>query len=224
MVNEQNNEYLNRINLDYSISRVQDMISAVIHMVGFGLNFSALALLIVFSALDGNPTKIVSLALYGSFCSIYLIFSVLYHALAQPAAKKLFRIFEISGKYLLIAGVSIPLTLVALGGNPGWLFFGLFMATCLLGIILAIANCEKLKIVIVITNILIVLILIAFIIFTYNILAAGLKLWLGIAFGLLILGVLMKDMKGVKFNHAFSHLCYVLSTVCLFFGFFFYLI
>lgn len=224
MRNQQNNDYLDRVKLDYSISRSQDLASAIIHMVGFGMNFSILALLIVFSALDGNSIKIVSFALYGSFCNIYFIFSVLYHALANPIAKKVFRIFEVASKYLLVAGVSIPLSLIVLGGNLGWIFFYLFTGLCLIGIILVTLNKSSRRIYLLIVNILLALVVLVYVVLSYNVINPGLKLWFSIASLLLVMGVALKEMKGISFHHAISHFCYIVASVCIFFGFFFHLL
>ena len=120
--------------------------------------------------------------------------------------------------------IDISSYLVAVGGNTGWIFFYLFLIPCFIGMILAIANSQTQRTASMIINVVLVVILIVFIAISYHLLSTGLKIWLGIAFVLLCLGVMMKDMKGIYFNHAISHLCYVLSTVCLFFGFFFHLI
>jgi len=209
--------------LDYSVSPAESMAGSIIHMIGFGLNLTTVALLIVFSALKGTTTQIVSFALYGAFLNIYLIFSVLFNSLTAIDAKKVFKILERCSGYLLLIGIFIPVTLIVMG-NKGWIYLSIFMLLNIAGMINT-AIYGKLKETInagihVLTFIFIVL----FFVFNYKLFDMMFLLWLGIAFVLFLVGLIFEDLKGIKFHRAYGYFCFLLATICLFFGYFFYLI
>ena len=58
--------------------------------------------------------------------------STLYHSLAPPRAKRVFKVLDHAGIYLLIAGSYTPFTLVTLRGPWGW---GIFAAIWMLAIV-----------------------------------------------------------------------------------------
>ena len=62
--------------------------------------------------------------------------STLYHALAHNRAKRVFRMLDHSGIYLLIAGTYTPFTLGVLRGPMGWTMFGLIWVLAIGGILM----------------------------------------------------------------------------------------
>jgi hemolysin III len=65
--------------------------------------------------------------------SLYLS-STIYHALPRTKIKRLFRLFDHSAIFLLIAGTYTPFALGALRGVWGWTLFGLVWSLAILGI------------------------------------------------------------------------------------------
>jgi hypothetical protein len=60
--------------------------------------------------------------------------STIYHALLRTKIKRLFRLFDHSAIFLLIAGTYTPFALGALGGVWGWTLFNLVWLLAILGI------------------------------------------------------------------------------------------
>lgn len=218
------NLLLDRIDLDYSISQSENLASSIVHMVGFGLNLTTAALLIVFSALRGNTIQIVSFALFAAFMNIYFIFSVLFHSLDNVEAKKVFKILERCSGYLILTGIFIPITLIAIGGFKGWLYLGIFIFLNLIGIINTAIYGKLKETITAILHVLIFIYLVIFFILTFPLVSVTFMIWLGIALILFIIGLILEDLKGIKFHHALGHGCFLLANISIFFGFFFYLI
>jgi hemolysin III len=216
--------YLERVQIDFSISRNDELASSIVHMVGFGLNLTAMVLLVVFSALQGDSTRIVSFTLFGAFLNLYYIFSVLFHSFQGSATKRVFRILELSGGYLLVAGVAIPLSLVVIDGLIGWTFFGLFIGLCTIGIVNIATNTPGAQTRATILHIFLLITGIIFVILTYSSFSIGLKFWMGIAILAVLVALFVRSLRGIAFRHALSHLCYVIASMALFFGFFIYYI
>jgi hemolysin III len=76
---------------------------------------------------------------------IMFLSSTLYHAIQHEGVKRVFRIFDHSAIYLLIAGTYTPFCLLALRGPLGWLCFGIEWTLAITGITLHAVNCRVLK-------------------------------------------------------------------------------
>ena len=112
-----------------------EIANAVTHGLGTGLAIAALVLLIVFSSLYGNGWHIVSFSIYGATMVILYLSSTLYHSFQNERVKYIFKIFDHSAIFLLIAGTYTPFTLVTLRGALGWTLFGIIWALALGGIL-----------------------------------------------------------------------------------------
>ncbi len=104
------------------------------HLAGTLLAIAAAAILIVYGANKGDVWKIVSFSIYGVTLIILFGFSTLYHS-TRGTAKNVFRKFDHSAIYLLIAGTYTPFTLVTLRGPWGWALFGVVWGLALAGIV-----------------------------------------------------------------------------------------
>jgi len=216
---------MERIDIDYSISPNENLAGSIVHIVGFGLNLTTAALLIVFSALKGNSaTQIVSFSLFAAFMNIYLIFSVLFHSLTNIDAKKVFKILERCSGYLILVGVFIPLTLVALEGTLGWIYLSIFIVINLVGIINTAIYGKITEMITTIVHLLIFIYIILFFSLNFPLVSTMFMVWIGIAMILFMIGLIMENMKGIRFNHAIGHFCILLANISLFMGFFFHLI
>ncbi|MBN2723132.1 MAG: hemolysin III family protein [Deltaproteobacteria bacterium] len=114
----------------------EEIASGVTHGIGIALSSAGLAILMVFSAKWGNAWHIVSTAVYGVSLILLYTASTLYHAITNPNAKRILKILDHSGIFLLIAGTYTPFSLVTLRGPWGWVIFGLVWTLALTGIIM----------------------------------------------------------------------------------------
>ncbi len=106
--------------------------NAVTHLVGAVVALPGAIVLVVLAAMDGDPWKIVGVAIYGvTLVSLYS-FSGLYHSL-RGRAKNALRKLDHHSIYLLIAGSYTPFCLVTLRGPWGWSLFGTVWGLAVVG-------------------------------------------------------------------------------------------
>lgn len=123
----------------------EEIFNSVTHGVGTLLAIAGMVILIVFSAIKGDPWAVVSTSIYGATLIILYTMSTLYHSLTNNKAKKFFRIMDHNSIFLLIAGTYTPYTLVALRGGLGWTMFGIVWGATVIGVIFNSIDLEKFK-------------------------------------------------------------------------------
>jgi hemolysin III len=117
-------------------SKREEIVNAVTHGIGAGLAIAALAVLIIFAAIEGTAAHVVGFTVYGiTMVTLYLA-STLYHGLTSASTKQLFRKFDHMSIFLLIAGSYTPFCLAALPGWVGWTILGIVWSCAIAGIIL----------------------------------------------------------------------------------------
>lgn len=104
------------------------------HLAGTLLAIVAATVLIVYGARFGDVWKVVSFSIYGATLIILFASSTLYHS-TKGRTKGVFRKFDHSAIYLLIAGTYTPFTLVTLRGAWGWSLFGVVWGLAIAGIV-----------------------------------------------------------------------------------------
>ncbi|MWV17109.1 hemolysin III family protein [Pseudomonas sp. L-22-4S-12] len=104
------------------------------HLIGALLACIGAIWLLVVASLDGDPWKIVSVAIYGIALVLLYSISTLYHSL-RGRAKVVLRKLDHLSIYLLIAGSYTPFCLVTLHGTWGWSLFGIVWGLGLLGML-----------------------------------------------------------------------------------------
>jgi hemolysin III len=104
------------------------------HLVGALLACLGAIWLLVLAALDGELTKIVSVAIYGLSLILLYSISTLYHSL-RGRAKVVMRKLDHLSIYLLIAGSYTPFCLVTLAGAWGWTLFGIVWGLAVIGML-----------------------------------------------------------------------------------------
>ncbi|WP_158941178.1 hemolysin III family protein [Burkholderia sp. S171] len=109
--------------------------NSVTHLVGTVLSVAGLATLVTMAAMERDPYKIVSFAVYGAMLLVLYTISTLYHWVRSPRAKAVLQKCDHSAIYLLIAGSYTPFTLVTLRGPWGWSLFGVSWGLAALGIV-----------------------------------------------------------------------------------------
>lgn len=214
----------------------EEIFNSVSHGIGAGLSVAGLVIMVVFSAVQGDPWKVVSSAIFGASLIILYTMSTLYHSFTNPTAKKVFRIFDHSTIFILIAGTYTPITLVTMRSvNKGlaWTIFGILWGLTVIGIVLNSINLEKFK----------KISLVCYVIMGWSIIMAvnpliispiknhahfpiplGGMLFLLIGGIFYTVGIIFYKMKSVKYMHSIWHLFTVAGSVFQFFAILLYII
>lgn len=100
----------------------EEIANSITHGIGALLSIAALVLLIVKFALDEAGILLFAALVYGISLLVEYTMSTLYHAIAAPRAKRVFKVLDHSCIYLLIAGTYTPYCLITLAPFGGvWL-------------------------------------------------------------------------------------------------------
>lgn len=104
------------------------------HLVGAILAFIGAIWLVIVASLDGNPNKVVSVAIYGVTLAMLYCVSTIYHSV-RGRAKIIMRKMDHLSIYLMIAGSYTPFCLVSLHGPVGWALFGTVWGMAVIGML-----------------------------------------------------------------------------------------
>lgn len=116
----------------YSVG--EEIANAVTHGLGTVLGIVAFTLLVVFAARYGGAPAIASAIVFGTTLVLLYTASTLYHSFPWPRVKRVFKVLDHAGIYLLIAGTYTPFTLVTLAGEGGWRLFAVVWTLAIAGI------------------------------------------------------------------------------------------
>lgn len=196
----------------------EEIANAITHGIGGLLAIAALVILIVFSAKYGTTWHVVSYTIFGSTLVILYTQSTIYHSLTNKTAKRVFRIFDHSSIYLLIAGSYTPYTLTVLRGPLGWTVFGVIWGLTVIGIFIKslwTGKYDKLS-------------TFMYVLMGWMIVISINKLWIllpHISFMFLVLGGVLYTLGAIlylfdkiPFNHAVWHLFVLSGSICHFFS------
>jgi hemolysin III len=106
--------------------------NSITHLVGTVLAVIATSVAVTLAALRSAGAT-TAIAIYGGMLIVLYLSSTLYHSL-RGKAKQIFRVFDHTSIYLLIAGTYTPFTLVTLRGRLGWWLFGIVWTLAAIGI------------------------------------------------------------------------------------------
>jgi hemolysin III len=122
--------------LDREQALGEEIANAVSHGVGF-LGAAAVTPILIIKSVPSGAAAIVSASVFGASMMLLYLASTLYHAFPQSftRTKKLFRIFDHGGIFLLIAGTYTPFTLTVLPAGWGWTLFGIVWSLAIFGVI-----------------------------------------------------------------------------------------
>ncbi len=113
----------------------EEIANSITHGIGVLLGIAGLVLLIVKAVQGGAaPTHVASAIVFGSTLILEYLASTLYHAIAAPRAKRVFRVIDHSSIYLLIAGSYTPFCLITLADVGGIPMFVVVWALAFAGI------------------------------------------------------------------------------------------
>ncbi|PNR98302.1 hemolysin D [Petrotoga mexicana DSM 14811] len=202
----------------------EEIANAVIHGIGALLSIAALVLLIVFSAINGQPWSIFSSVIYGSSLIILYLSSTLYHSFQRKKIKDLFEIFDHSAIYILIAGTYTPFALITLSGRLGWIIFSVVWVLAAIGIIFKIFFVKRFRIL----STILYIAMGWLVVFAMEPLVTNLDFWgvfwLVIGGILYTVGTIFYVWRKIPYHHALWHLIVLAGSICHFFSVFFYVI
>jgi hemolysin III len=192
----------------------EEIANAVTHSLGVALSLAALVSLIIVAGRTEDSFRMVSSVAFGSSLVFLYLASTLYHGLPHPRAKRVLKIFDHAGIYLLIAGSYTPFTLVTLRGPVGWTLLAIVWGLAAVGIATEVVWRNR-------PRWLSALVFIGMgwiIVFAMKPLAAALPgggLWLLVAGGLsYTLGTIFYLLKSVPYMHAVWHLWVIGGSAC----------
>jgi hemolysin III len=198
--------------------------NAISHGVGLGLSIAALVILIYVGVKYGDSRYVVSYSIYGSSLVILYLASTLYHSVPEGKVKDLFKIFDHSAIFLLIAGTYTPITLIALRGRLGTTLFVIVWTIAFLGIVFKMFFSKKYKKLSTIMYLLmgwLIIFAIKPLLTNLNTVSTIFLVSGGIVYSL---GTIFYLWKKLKFNHLIWHFFVLGGSVCHFFMMYFLII
>ena len=206
----------------YTLS--EELINSISHGVGTCLSIAALVLCIVQAAVNGTAAGVVSACIYGVSLTMLYIMSTLSHAITNRTARKVFRVFDHTSIFFLIAGTYTPITLVTLGGALGWTLFGILWWLAVIGIVFDAVMLDRFR---KIEMILYVAMGWCIVLTVKPLLAAmqpgGLILLLagGICY---TVGIIFYKLKKIRYMHSVWHLFVLAGSILHYFSVYFYVL
>lgn len=113
----------------------EEIAASISHGIGAGFAAIGLILLVVLAVMYGDTWQVVAFSIYG--ISLFFLYSAstLYHGIQRPHLKRVFRVMDHVGIYLLIAGTYTPFLLVTMRDTMGWTLLVVIWSMALAGII-----------------------------------------------------------------------------------------
>ncbi|WP_394128352.1 hemolysin III family protein [Vibrio hepatarius] len=207
--------------IEYSAK--EEFANTLTHALGMLLSIVGLVLLLIkASQHNADAMTIASMSIYGGSMILLFLASTLYHAIANPRAKRALKTFDHCAIYLLIAGSYTPFLLVALRTPLAIGLMAVIWGIALFGIIMKLAfvyRFKKLSLVTYLTMGWLSLIVIYQLAMSLSIegltlLAAG-----GVIYSL---GVIFYVAKRIPYNHAIWHGFVLAGCACHFFAIYLY--
>src|SRR5205809_6522813 len=103
----------------------EEIANSITSGIASGLSVAALVVMVVHAARRGDGWCVAACAIFGASLILSNLSSTLYHAIAPPRAKRVFRVFDHLTIYFLIAGTYMPFLLLRLRGSWGWTVCGI---------------------------------------------------------------------------------------------------
>lgn len=202
----------------------EELANALTHGIGAALSVAALAVLVTYAGLAGDPWRVVSFSIYGATLIALYLASTCYHALRAPRLKRLFRIFDHAAIFLLIAGTYTPIALVTLRGGWGWTLFGLIWGLAIAGLVLTIFFVDRYRLLTVAVYLGMGWLGVIAVKPMLRAMPTGGLIWLGLGGLAYSGGVVFYVWRRLPFNHAIWHVFVLGGSACHFFCFLFYVL
>jgi hemolysin III len=191
----------------------EEIFNSVTHGVGAILALIGGGVLVTLAAVYGGGLEVAACVIYSATLVVLYSMSTLYHAFPFPRLKRVFRVFDHSSIFLLIAGTYTPFMLITLQGKgKGLVIFILVWVCAFIGITLnaiSVNHFAKLSLVL-------YLIMGWSIIFAIGdvVAALGNGVWLLLAGGVsYTAGVAFYLAKRIKYMHSVWHLFVLAGSV-----------
>lgn len=191
----------------------EEVFNSVSHGVGALLAVVGASVIITLAACFGDVVVVLSCIVYGLSLVVLYTMSTLYHAFPFEKVKKIFRIFDHTSIFILIAGSYTPFCLLALRDNPKGVWVAAVVWLCAVaGIIMNAVSLEKTE---KLSLVLYVIMGWAVIVVIKDIVAAlsGPAFWLLLAGGLSYTGGLVFYKLKFRYMHSIWHLFVLAGSV-----------
>jgi len=198
--------------------RREEIANTISHGLGLVMAVVAVPVLVLSAMREGSARTIVGVSVFGGTVVLLYLASTLYHSLTHEAAKRLFRLFDHTAIFLLIAGTYTPFALGVLRGPWGWSLLAAIWTLALVGITLKInSRTRHSRISIVLYVIMGWLAVVAIKPILLLVPVPGILLILagGIAY---TGGLAFFAAQRIRYNHFIWHLFVIAGTVCHFFA------
>jgi hemolysin III len=116
----------------------EEVANSISHGLGLLLALVALPILVLAAIEIGNVRFLIGVSVFGGTMVLLYLASTLYHSITHEAAKQLFRMFDHTAIFLLIAGSYTPFSLGVLHGPWGWSMLAIVWTLAIIGITLKI--------------------------------------------------------------------------------------
>ena len=121
---------------DGSVHVTDERINTVTHLAASCFALVGAALLVAQAGVEGDPWKIVGLAVYGVSVLTLFVASTLHHGIDRgPRVNEVLRTLDYASVFLLIAGSITPLVLVLFRNTYGWTVLGAVWLVAAVGIV-----------------------------------------------------------------------------------------
>ncbi len=199
---------------EYSIG--EEIANSITHGIGALLGIAALVLSIVKAVADGGGLLLCAALIYGISLIIEYTMSTLYHALTAVRAKRVFKVLDHSGIYLLIAGTYSPYCLITLWDVGGlWLAIFVWVVSCI-GIALEAFWTYRPRWISAVLYVLLGWSIVVYLPALYELMAPA-GFWLLVAGGLCYtVGAIFYILKRVRYLHTVFHVFVLAGSVCQF--------
>src|SRR4030065_15131 len=113
----------------------EEIANSVSHGVGLLAAVAAAPVLVLSAVRHGGAARIAGASVFAAAMVLLYLTSMLYHALPNNRAKRVFQVLDRAAIFLMIAGTYTPFTLGVLRGTWGWTLFGLVWGLALVGVV-----------------------------------------------------------------------------------------
>jgi hemolysin III len=113
----------------------EEIANAISHAVGGAVAMGASIFLIGDALQHGSAASVVGACVFAGTMLFVYVASTLYHALRRGRAKRVFKILDHSGIFLLIAGTYTPFALTVLRSTLGWTLLSIVWGLAVIGVV-----------------------------------------------------------------------------------------
>jgi hemolysin III len=113
----------------------EEIANSISHGIGV-LAAIAITPFLIMKAIPLGAAAVTGAIIFGVTMIILYLSSTLYHAFPHSKTKRVFRVFDHSAIFLLIAGTYTPFTLSVLSGAWGWTLLAIIWALAIAGVVM----------------------------------------------------------------------------------------